>query len=1658
MLLLSCGDGAVEPAPPPAPVATTVAVNPGSAALSALGETARFTAEVRDQSGQVMTGAAVAWASSDASVATVDASGLVTAVANGSATITATSGSASASATVRVDQEVNTVAVTRTEASLAALGDTVRLTAEALDANGQPVVGAEFSWGSSDSAVATVDASGLVTAVANGSATITATSGSVSGIASVVVAQEVSAVAVTPDTATVLVGDTLRLAATATDANGQVVTGVAFAWASGDTAVAVVDASGLLTGVGAGQAQVTATAAGVTGRAQLTVVAPVPTTIAVTPDTVVLTAVGQTEQLTAQVHDQLGRVMDGIPVAWSSADTTVAVVGSAGLVTAVGGGAATVTGRAGEAFGDAFVTVMQSADSVTVTPPADTIALGDTLRLVAKAYDESGHVVAGAVFTWSSSNAAVATVDSSGLVRGVGVGTTTITATVGDASGTSAITVTNPDRAALVSLYNATDGPNWFDNTNWLTDAALSTWHGVRTDEHGRVSALWLPGNGLTGNFSPEVGNLENLTILVLESNQLTGPIPSELGNLVHLRELWLPSNRLSGPVPPELGNLLNLTILSLSDNQLTGPIPSELGNLRSLKILDLSENRLTGPIPSQLGQLARLTEFWLGANRLTGPVPAEFGNLTNLTVLALGSNQLSGPVPRELLDLRPLEVLYLDRNDGLCAPGTRSFVDWIQEVGHYLGEHCNASDVTALRSLYETARGDGWSSSEAWNTSFVLTEWFGVTADSLGHVVSLNLSRNGLSGRLPATLGSLTRMTELRVNGNELTGNLPNSLAKLDLRELHYGQTGLCYPDDESFRRWLGGVESHTGTGVACPPRSERDILVEIYDALGGPEWTNNHKWLTDAPLRDWHGVEVNNQGRVVALDLYQNQLRGAIPPVLGSLPSLVSLRLEGNGGLTGPIPPELGDLGNLENLNLRWNHLRATIPPELGNLTRLRRLDLDLARLRGSIPPEIGRLANLEYLSLSRNAVDEGALTGPIPDELGNLVKLDNLDLSENELTGPIPDELGNLGRMTRLDLSANELTGDIPGTLDNLVRLLHLDLRENSLTGTIPVGIGSLTRLSHMNLSDNQLAGNIPQAIGRLSELEYLWLERAGLEGPVPMQLGGVENLRELRLTGNAEMVGALPQQLTELRGLEVLLADGTALCVPGEAQFLNWLQSVPKRRISPCVQELPDAYLVQAVQSRDFPVPLVAGEPALLRVFVTSRITTNADFPPVRATFFGNGTERYTVTIPPKPGPMSTALYEGSLRQSANVEIPGWVISPGLEMIVEVDPDGTLDADLGVARRIPASGRMAVEVQDVPLLDLTLVPFIVTTDPDSSIINLTEAMVADPGNHEVLWGIRELMPVADLEVTAHAPVATATDNRRELLSQTELIRVAEGATGHYMGMLPYFVGGTAYLGGRSSFASPSPGLMAHEIGHNFNLLHAPCPPGINNPDPSYPHVGGRIGVWGYDSRDGGRLVPPTTSDVMGYCGYEWPGDYHFTNALSYRLFDETASSSSAVAARDKSLLVWGGVNAEGDLFLQPSFVMDAPPALPDSVGEYQLMGRSATGEELFALRFPMKRMADGEGSSSFVFALPVQPGWEENLASITLAGAGGSFTLDGESNLPMAILRDPRTGQVRGILRDLPPPTQTAADAVGQAAGQGLETLFSRGIPGATAWRR
>jgi len=257
----------------------TVVVTPSAATLRALGAMQQFSAEARDQHGVVVPGVAFTWTSSHTTVATVDGTtGLATATGHGSTTITATTGSVSGSATLTVDlaSTVATMVVTPSAATLRALGAMQQFSAEARDQHGAVVPGVPFTWASTHTTVATVDAiTGLATATGHGATTITATSGSVTGSATLDVNLEasVATVVVTPSTATLrALGATQQFTGEARDQHGTVLPGVQFTWTSSHTAVATVDGTtGLATATGHGSTTITATAGSGSGSAMLTV-------------------------------------------------------------------------------------------------------------------------------------------------------------------------------------------------------------------------------------------------------------------------------------------------------------------------------------------------------------------------------------------------------------------------------------------------------------------------------------------------------------------------------------------------------------------------------------------------------------------------------------------------------------------------------------------------------------------------------------------------------------------------------------------------------------------------------------------------------------------------------------------------------------------------------------------------------------------------------------------------------------------------------------------------------------------------------------------------------------------------------------------------------------------------------------------------------------------------------------------------------------------------------------------------------------------------------------------------------------------------------------------------------------------------------------------
>jgi uncharacterized protein YjdB len=424
----------------PPPVAS-VLVQPLTQSL-VVGGSATFSATPRDVNGTTLSGRVVSWSSSNDAVATVSQSGEVSARGAGMATITATSEGVSGAATVTVSQPpVASVGITPANASLV-VGATTTLVATLTDGSGATITGRAVSWSSSAPEVATVSASGVVTAVAPGSATITGTSEGAIGTATVVVGLvPVGSVEVQPANASVVAGQTEALSATVRDTVGRVVTDRVVSWTSSDTHVAVVSTAGVVTGVSAGTATITATSEGRSGSSTITVVAPAIASVTVQPSSATV-QVGGTTTLTATVKDVTGAIVTDRAVTWASSNVAVATVSSNGVVTGRAAGTAVISATSGGRSGSVTVTVvLVPVGSVTVSPSSVTLVPTQVLSLSAEVRDANNVVVTDRSVTWTSSNAAVATVTTTGVVTAVAPGTATITATSEGKTGAATISV-----------------------------------------------------------------------------------------------------------------------------------------------------------------------------------------------------------------------------------------------------------------------------------------------------------------------------------------------------------------------------------------------------------------------------------------------------------------------------------------------------------------------------------------------------------------------------------------------------------------------------------------------------------------------------------------------------------------------------------------------------------------------------------------------------------------------------------------------------------------------------------------------------------------------------------------------------------------------------------------------------------------------------------------------------------------------------------------------------------------------------------------------------------------------------------------------------------------------------------------------------------------
>lgn len=430
-----------------------VSLTPPSVAL-AVGTEQQIVATCVDASNAPMVGMAVSWASQSPNVASVNVSGMVHAVATGNTQVTATcdlQGSpkqASVSVTVTLVPAASVIVEPAT--FLLAPGQTQQLTATPKDAAGNPLSDRTVSWRSSNTAVATVSTAGLVSAIGGGTATISATSENTSGFSSATVPLPVASVTMSPSNATIFVGSTVQLTATARDSTGAPLIGRVIVWSSSSLAVAGVSTSGFVTAFNGGGATITATAEGRIASASIVVPTPV-ASVVLAP---ALASMVELRTLVPLVtlRDAANNILQGRSVTFTSNDTSVAQVSSAGTITARRQGTVIITASSEGRSGTLSVTVtLAPVGSVVVSPVNATLSVNQTQQHTAAVKDSLGNTLAGRTVTWTSSAPGVATVSPAGLVTTVAPGSATITASSGGSSGTTFITVAAPVASVVVA-------------------------------------------------------------------------------------------------------------------------------------------------------------------------------------------------------------------------------------------------------------------------------------------------------------------------------------------------------------------------------------------------------------------------------------------------------------------------------------------------------------------------------------------------------------------------------------------------------------------------------------------------------------------------------------------------------------------------------------------------------------------------------------------------------------------------------------------------------------------------------------------------------------------------------------------------------------------------------------------------------------------------------------------------------------------------------------------------------------------------------------------------------------------------------------------------------------------------------------------------------
>jgi Leucine-rich repeat (LRR) protein len=426
----------------------------------------------------------------------------------------------------------------------------------------------------------------------------------------------------------------------------------------------------------------------------------------------------------------------------------------------------------------------------------------------------------------------------------------------------------------------------------------------------------------------------------------------------------------------------------------------------------------------------------------------------------------------------------------------------------------CNPGDYRALEGFLQGLAGgiSNWTLSNTSSEVANCCAWLGVTCDSGGRVIRLDLPSKQLKGELALSIAQLDHLQWLNLSDNNLHGAIPaplvqlHRLQRLDISSNELSGTfpvNMSLPIIEVFNI---SFNLFSGTHPTLHGSSQLAVFDIGYNSFTGS---------LDSGI-----CESSRVIRVIRFT--SNLFTGELPAGFGNCTKLQELYVDLN-GISGRLPDDLFKLQLLKNLSLQENQLTDRMSPWFGNMSSLAQLDISFNSLSGHLPNIFGRLGKLEYFSAQSNL-----FRGPLPSSLSQSPSLKMLYLRNNSLNGEINLNCSEMTQLISLDLGANKFTGTID-SLSDCQHLRSLNLGTNNLSGEIPADFRKLQLLSYISLSNNSFT-NVSSALSVLQDcrsLTSLVLTknfRDGKELPVT----GINGFRNIQVfvIANSHLSGAIP----------------------------------------------------------------------------------------------------------------------------------------------------------------------------------------------------------------------------------------------------------------------------------------------------------------------------------------------------------------------------------------------------------------------------------------------------------------------------------------------------------------------------------------------------